>query len=766
MPKGNSKGGGKSQFIPRKKKEGPHKPAPLHTSKNKYQGAKDKPKRGIQDLVFETVKSMGVNATVQSVFSVLLGKLTNEQVITSLNRLESQGMLKVLPKGKIMIEGSRFGGGFGGDERKSKFSDKGGLKGILVTGKIDVTKSGAGYLLVDGAPRESKDIFIPPKFINHAMNGDHVQVRMLSSSKNRPEGQVTKIIKRAQESFAGTFEMNEGFGLVKTDEGSIRTKLWIASDRYNGAQDGDRVIARILYWNEKGKHPMAEIEEIINDKTRNDLDMKMILIQSGFHTEFPLDAVAELNKIPDLIPPAEIKDRLDYRDILTFTIDPADAKDFDDAISFRILENGNYEVGVHIADVSHYLKQGSELDKEAERRATSVYLPDRVCPMLPERLSNFLCSLRPNEDKLTFSTIFEFDKHYKVLNTTIGKTVIHSRRRFSYEDVQDVIETGQGDHVKEIHILDKIAKHIRAARFKNGAIAFEKDEVRFTLDIAGKPIGIYLKTRKDAHLMIEDFMLLSNETIARYGAKLKNSATPYPFVYRTHDAPDPSKLEQLSTIASRFGYGIKFEDPKATANTLNNMLKKIEGRPEQNLLENLAIRSMAKAEYTTKNIGHYGLAMDYYTHFTSPIRRYPDVLVHRLVYEELTGRPHTLSVEDLQAACRNSSLMERKAMEAEREATKYKQVEFLEDKVGEEFDGIVTGVIARGIFVEMTENKCEGMVALDDMGDDDFIFDESNIRLKARRSGKVYDIGQKVRVKLKRTNLEERKIDLALVDGE
>jgi ribonuclease R len=749
MPKGNSRG---SKFIPRKNKDGSPASGPKNNN-NKFQDSK--PKKGIQELVFETVKSLGANATIQGLFPILLTKLTNEQIITSLNRLESQGRIKVAPKGKIFIDGVGYH-----DDGEGKAS-KGQVKSRSeVTGKIDVAKSGAGYLAVDGM---DKDIYIPAKFLNHAMKGDLVKARILPGSRNRPEGQVTTILKRSQESFSGKIEMFDGFALITTDSASIRAKLWVAEDRWNGAKTGDKVIARILYWNEKGKHPIAEVEEIINDKKRNDLDMKMILIQSGFHTEFPLDAVAELNKIPDELPQAEIKERLDMREVPTFTIDPADAKDFDDAISYRILDNGNYEIGVHIADVSHYLKQGSELDKEAERRATSVYLPDRVCPMLPERLSNFLCSLRPNEDKLTFSTIFEFDKTFKVVNTTIAKTVIHSKRRFAYEDVQEVLETGKGDYVQELQTLNKIAKKIREGRFKNGAIAFEKDEVRFNLDENGKPIGIYLKTRKDAHLLIEDFMLLSNETIAKYGSKLKKDKTHYPFVYRVHDAPDMGKLEIFSNIAKRFGYVIKFENPRQIAETLNQLLKKINGRPEQNLLESLAIRSMAKAEYTTRNIGHYGLAMEFYTHFTSPIRRYPDVLAHRLVYEELTGKPHKLSVEELEAACSNSSIMERKAMEAEREATKYKQVEFLEDKIGEEFDGIITGIISRGIFVEMTVNKCEGMVALDDLGNEDFSFDESNIRLTGRRTGTIFELGQKVRVKIKRTSLEERKIDLILI---
>ena len=754
MPKGKSRG---SKFIPPKKKGQSDGPGHYSENRSKNKFSDSKPKRGIQELVYETVKSLGSNASVQAVFPILLSKLTNEQVITSLNRLESQGRIKVGQKGRIYLdkidfesEAPEIAGVIKG-ERKS---------GDHVIGKLDMTRSGSGYVIVDGMDH---DVFIPAKFINHALKGDIVKVRILPGRRTKPEGQIIGIVKRSQESFSGKIEMFDGFALVTADQASIRAKLWIAEDRWNGAKDGDRVIARVLYWNEKGKHPIAEIEEIINDKRRNDLDMKMILIQSGFHTEFPLDAVAELNKIPDELPQADIKDRLDMRNVLTFTIDPADAKDFDDAISYRVLDNGNYEIGVHIADVSHYLKQGSELDKEAERRATSVYLPDRVCPMLPERLSNFLCSLRPNEDKLTFSTIFEFDQSYKVVNTTIAKTVIHSKRRFAYEDVQDVLETGKGDHVEALQTLDKIAKKIREGRFKNGAIAFEKDEVRFNLDENGKPIGIYLKTRKDAHLLIEDFMLLSNETIAKYGSKLKKDKTHYPFVYRVHDAPDAGKLEIFSTIAKRFGYVLRFENPRQIAETLNQLLKKINGKPEQNLLENLAIRSMAKAEYTTKNIGHYGLAMEYYTHFTSPIRRYPDVMVHRLVYEELSGKPHNLSIEELEAACSNSSIMERKAMEAEREATKYKQVEFLENKIGEEFDGIITGVISRGIFVEMVVNKCEGMVSMDALGNEDFTFDESNVRLTGRRSGLTFELGQKVRVKLKRTSLEERKIDLVLI---
>jgi ribonuclease R len=429
------------------------------------------------------------------------------------------------------------------------------------------------------------------------------------------------------------------------------------------------------------------------------------------------------------------------------------------------LENGNYEIGVHIADVSHYVREGSELDKEAEKRATSVYLPDRVCPMLPEKLSNLLCSLRPNEDKLTFSTIFEFDKKFNIVNYSIAKTVIHSRRRFTYEEAQQRIETGQGDYAEEMLLLDKIAKHLRAKRFKKGAIAFEKAEVRFKLDETGKPIGIVLKVRKDSNLLVEDFMLLANETVARYGGQPKKGKRPQPFVNRIHDKPDPAKLEMFSAVAARFGYNINFDDPRQAAEIFNTLLKKIEGRPEQNALETLAIRSMAKAEYTTENIGHYGLAMEHYTHFTSPIRRYPDVLVHRLLFNLIADKNDVIiDKTELEARCKNSSLMERKAMDAEREATKYKQIEYLQDKVGGEFEGVITGVIARGIFVEMTDNKCEGMVSTEMMGDEDFVFEEKTVRLIGSRTRRKFQLGDKVKVKLLSADIVLRRIDMELLD--
>ncbi|MDB5282621.1 MAG: ribonuclease, partial [Bacteroidota bacterium] len=570
--------------------------------------------------VYNAIKSLGKEATLRLLFPKLEKRFTQEEVIISLNDLESRGLIQIQQKGIIKIL-----------KEKTQVTSLRNAKFFF--GTADVTKSGAAFVAVEGI---DKDVYIPNKYVKNAMPGDEVKIRITSHTK-RPEGEIVAIIKRAQDSFTGRIDILEKFAFFIADERRLSTDVFVPLDALNGAKHKDRVIVRIMDWNTGGRNPLGEVVEVMSDKHSSDTDMKMILIGNGFSIDFPKDVYAELDKYTDEVPKSEIAKRVDMRKVLTFTIDPEDAKDFDDAISIRKLESGNYEVGVHIADVSHYVREGSQLDKEAEKRATSVYLPDRVCPMLPEKLSNVLCSLRPNEDKLTFSTIFEIDEKLNVKHFAIAKTIIHSDRRFSYEQAQEVLETGQGDHAEELKLLNLMAKNLRAKRMKKGAIAFEKAEVRFKLDETGKPLGVVLKIRKDAHLLVEDFMLLANETVARFGSRLKkDKKTTSAFVYRVHDKPDPAKLEMFSAVAARFGYQISFQDPREAATTFNSLLKKVEGKPEQNVLETMAIRSMAKAEYTTNNIGHYGLAMEYYTHFTSPIRRYPDVLVHRLLDGILT----------------------------------------------------------------------------------------------------------------------------------
>lgn len=723
-------------------------------SKEKKKGkSKDKKKSshtsGHANYILGLIQTLGRDASLKTLFPKVLQKMSQEEIIMALYELERKGAIKLEQKGKIKTLQSF----------KTKLD--GGRTAKYVFGTADITRNGAGYVSVQGM---ENDIFIPHKFVRNAMQGDEVKVRVTMFGR-RPEGEIVEIIRRSQDNFTGRVDVLDKFAFFVADERKLNTDVFIPLTSLNGAKNDDRVIVRILDWNKDGKKPIGEVVELLPDKSSADLDMKMILIGNGFSIDFPSACYKELEKYTDVIPPQEIATRVDFRDILTFTIDPEDAKDFDDAISVRTLENGNYEIGVHIADVSHYVREGSELDKEAEKRATSVYLPDRVCPMLPEKLSNLLCSLRPNEDKLTFSTIFEFDKKFNIVNYSIAKTIIHSRRRFTYEEAQQRIETGQGDYAEEMLLLDKIAKHLRAKRFKKGAIAFEKAEVRFKLDETGKPIGIVLKVRKDSNLLVEDFMLLANETVARYGGQPKKGKRPQPFVYRIHDKPDPAKLEMFSAVAARFGYNINFDDPRQAAEIFNTLLKKIEGKPEQNALETLAIRSMAKAEYTTDNIGHYGLAMEHYTHFTSPIRRYPDVLVHRLLFNLIADKNDVIIDKgELEARCKNSSLMERKAMDAEREATKYKQIEYLQDKVGGEFEGVITGVIARGIFVEMTENKCEGMVSTEMMGDEDFVFEEKMVRLIGSRSRRKFQLGDKVKVKLLSADVILRRIDMELID--
>ncbi len=723
------------------------------SKKIKKEKKKDKkkhvPNRSNTGLVLSVIKALGKDAGLKSIFPKLLKKLTQEEVIIALNELDREGVIQIENKGKIRL--------LHVDAPLEEKRNKGG--GRYFFGTVDLTRSGDGFVSVDGFV---KDIFIPKKFVRTAMQGDQVKVRIIAHGR-RPEGEIIGIVKRSQDTFTGRVEVLERFAFFVADDRRLNTDIFVPLDSLHGAKSDDRVIVRVTNWNTGTKNPLGEVLEILTGGASSDLDMKRILMDNGFSIEFPKSVYGELENVSEAISPAEVAKRIDFRDVLTFTIDPEDAKDFDDALSFRVLENGNYEIGVHIADVGHYIPEGSELDKEAERRGTSVYLPDRVCPMLPEKLSNELCSLRPHEDKLTFAAIFEFDDKLNIKHFTIAKTVIHSNRRFTYEEVQQILETGKGDYHDELAVLLKVSKKIREQRFKNGAIGFEKAEVRFKLDATGKPIGIVLKIRKDAHLLVEDFMLLANETVAKFGSRIKGGKQGKPFVYRVHDSPDLGKLEQFAAVASGFGYSLKFEEPKQIAGTLNALLKRVEGKPEQNVIETMAIRSMAKAAYTTENIGHYGLAMEYYTHFTSPIRRYPDVLVHRLLHLQLTGSDRIVDRDELETLCKNSSLMERKAMDAERDAVKYKQIEFLQDKIGLEFDGIVTGVIPKGIFVEMTDNKCEGMVSVDLLGEEDFVFDEKFVRLVGTRTGKRYQLGDKVKVKILSADIILRRIDLDLV---
>lgn len=695
------------------------------------------------------MRSLGSEVNLRTFFPKVERKMTQAEIVLGLNELEKKGIIRIEQKGNIRILGESKPKGPGRNDK-------------VLVGTIDISRNGSGFVSVEGIDR---DIFVAPKNVHNAMQGDEVKIR-LTSFKGRPEGEVIAVVKHAQDSFAGKLEVLEKFAFFIADERKLNTDIFVPLTALNGAQDKDRVIVRVIEWNGGDKRPVGEVVEKISAKNTSDYDMKMILITNGFSIDFPHEAYRELEKVSDQITNEEIKNRLDYRNVLTFTIDPEDAKDFDDAISFRMLDNGNYEIGVHIADVAHYVREGMALDKEAERRATSVYLPDRVCPMLPEKLSNVLCSLRPNEDKLTFSAIFELDPKYQIKNYSIAKTIIHSNRRFAYEDAQAAIETGTGDYAAELQTLNKIAKHLRAQRMKKGAIAFEKAEVRFKLDETGKPLGIVLKIRKDAHLLIEDFMLLANETVAKFGSKLRLGKKSVPFVYRVHDKPDPAKLEIFSSVASRFGYHIKFDDPSQAAATFNTLLKKVAGRPEQDVLETMAIRSMAKAEYTTNNIGHYGLAMEHYTHFTSPIRRYPDVLVHRLLEMQLLKDDKIIDKDELELRCKNSSLMERKAMDAEREAIKYKQVEFLQDKIGQEFEGVITGVIVRGIFVEMVDNKCEGMINVELLGNEDFAYDEKMVRLTGYRTKRKFQLGDHIRVKILAADVRLQRIDLGLAENQ
>jgi ribonuclease R len=638
-----------------------------------------------------------------------------------------------------------------------------GLEAALYEGYVDMTRSGAAYIVCKGL---EDDVYVSAKNTNTALHGDRVQVRVWTPrGRKRSEGEVVKVLERVTEHFIGTLWMHSHYALVSPD-GKIPLDIKVGLDDTKGAADGDKVVVKIVKWQSgEYQNPIGAVTSVLGRPGTSDIEMKAILINNGFQLDFPESVIRESEALSEDITEEEISKRRDIRGITTFTIDPLTAKDFDDALSIRFMEDGSCEVGIHIADVSHYVLPKTELDKEAFERSTSVYLVDRVLPMLPEKLSNELCSLRPDEDKLTFSAIFTFDKNDRVVNRWFGKTIIHSNRRFTYEEAQEVLNNGEGDFANEMKFLNRLAGKLREKRFRNGSINFETEEVQFRLDEQGVPVELYVKERMEAHMLIEDFMLLANREVATYIAR-KGKDQEIPFVYRIHDEPDPDKVMEFARFAREMGFEMNVSNPREIAKSYNRLIKAAEKEPGLKLLEPIAIRTMAKAAYSTNNIGHYGLGFDYYSHFTSPIRRYSDVLAHRLLEKNLgNGQPFRTDKEKLEEQCGHISRQERRAMDSERESVKYKQVEFMEKHVGEVFPGFVSGIGEYGLYIELEGSRCEGMVRFDTMSEY-FEVADGRLRAKSQSSGREYKMGDKVQVRITRTDLAKRQIDMALIEEE
>lgn len=676
-------------------------------------------------------------------------------LIETLETLKQQGFVIEKEKGKYQIK-----------ETKQ-----------FVTGTIDFTSQGTAFVVFS---QTENDIFIPARKSKDALQGDLVKVSLIQKRfGKRKEGEVVEVIKRAKTEFVGTIKVNPKFAFVVPDSNKIHVDFFVRSSDINGAKDGQKVLMKLKDWKAGEQNPTGVIQSVFGFPGEHKTEMNAIMAEYGLPEHFPDAIEYEAKKIPTEITNDEIARRRDFRNITTFTIDPFDAKDFDDALSIEKLKNGLWEIGVHIADVSHYLKINSALDKEAVQRATSVYLVDRVIPMLPEVLSNFVCSLRPNEEKLCFSAVFQLDDQATIHHQWFGRTIINSDRRFTYEEVQEIIEGKEGDFKNEILVLDKLAKTLRADRTKKGSIFFDKAEVKFNLDENGAPTGVFFKTQKDAHKLIEDFMLLANRKVAEFlGKDQKNETQPESHsnkktkanndsknlcVYRIHDVPSDEKMQELSGFAARFGYQLNLGNKQKVAQSINKLLQDVKNKKEQSMMELLAVRSMPKAIYTTKNVGHYGLGFEYYTHFTSPIRRYPDVLVHRLLDARLNHQNYS-NKEELEFFCKQSSEMERMAAEAERASIKYKQVEFMSDKLGQEFDAVISGVTEWGIYAEIVENKCEGMIRSRDLKGDHFVFDEDNYRYVGRNTGKIYALGDTVKVLVVSADLIKKQLTYAFTD--
>ena len=700
-------------------------------------------KKGLQSAIrkiFENQADQKYNAKEISAILQITDKNMRKLVLSILSDLKNESYLNEFQKGYFILN----------DNYQNQF-----------TGIVDSTSRGAAYIVIPG---RDGDIYVTPENINRAFNGDEVEVEVLRKKKNKTEGRVKKIVNRKTTKFVGTLDVKNKFAFLILDNNKINVDLYIPLEKLKGAKTGQKVIARMTSWPKGVDSPFGEVLEVIGMPGNNDAEMYSILFKNEFEIKFPQEVVQESETVGMELDPEEVKKRKDFRGKLTFTIDPFDAKDFDDALSYEVLENGNIEVGIHIADVSHYVQPGTAMDDEAQKRGNSVYLEDRVIPMLPEQLSNMACSLRPNEDKYAFSAVFELDENGTVHKEWFGKTVIHSDHRFAYEDAQEVIE-GRSDKLKnEILAMDKIAKIIRKERMKNGALSIESEEVSFVFDEEGMPSGVVKKTSKDANKLIEEFMLLANKRVAIFVGKLPgDNGSNNQFIYRCHDKPSLEKLKTFSVFIEKFDYDLEFENVNNVAQKINGLLNKIKDTPEYGLIQTMAIRSMSKASYQTNNIGHYGLAFDYYTHFTSPIRRYADLVVHRLLQDKLDNKQKNYG-NKLNEISEHISAQERKAIDSERESNKFFQAKYLQDKVGEEFVGTISGLADFGIFVRINNNFCEGMITMQSLPNDNYYFDNDKFQIVGRRNDSVFNFGDQVKIKVIGVNMLKKQVDLELVE--